>query len=379
MGVKANIVWLSGAASLLGAGEILAQEHVVKIGLTSPLTGSQAAMGEDHVNGVKIAIAEVNGSGLVVGGKKVKFELQPEDDQADPKTGVNAAQKLTDMKVAAVLGPYNSGVAIPASRVYNDAGIPMLAVASNPKVTKQGFPYVFRIGASDGQLGGKMAFFAAKELKLKKVAVVDDRTAYGQGVAEEFIKTAKENGIDIAAREFTTDKAVDFATILTSLKMKKVDGIFFGGYYPQGSAMRRQMKQLGLGDAYLMGGDGICAAEMGKLGGEAVDGNVYCTQGGSILETQEAGNRFVAKYQNLYNKKPLTYAVSFYDGVYLLADAMKKADSTDPKKFMPALQAIAYKGTAGTYEFDKDHDLKSAPVTVYRFKNGEPAAVKGYE
>jgi ABC-type branched-subunit amino acid transport system substrate-binding protein len=379
METKTYITSLIGAATLMAANQILAQEHVVKIGLTSPLTGAQAAVGEDHINGVKMAIAEVNNSNLLIGGKKVKFEILPEDDQADPKTGVNVAQKFADMKVAAVLGPYNSGVAIPASKVYNNAGIPMLAVASNPKITKQGFSNVFRIGASDSQLGGTIGTFAGKELKLKKVAVIDDRTAYGQGVAEEFIKTAKENGIEIVAREYTTDKSVDFATILSSLKAKKVEGIFYGGYFPQGAPMRRQMKQLGLGDLYFLGGDAICASEMGKLGGDAVDDRVYCTQGGAVLETQDGGNRFVAKYQSLYNKKPLIYAVSFYDGVFVLAKAMKKADSVDPVKFMPVLQNIAYRGTAGTYAFDNNHDLKSAPITVYRFKNGDPVAFKSYE
>ncbi len=354
-----------------------AADQVVKIGFSSPLTGGQASAGKDNLRGVQMAVEELNKKGLVIGGNKIKFEIMAEDDQADPKSGVQVAQKLVDAGVKGVMGPYNSGVAIPASRVYNDAGIVMATVGSNPKITLQGFPYVFRIGANDSQLGGKMALYAAREMKLKKVAVIDDRTSYGQGVAEEYMKAAKANGTDIIAREYTNDKASDFNAILTSIKAKHPDGIFYGGYFTQAAAMARQMHQLDI-NVYLLGGDAICDAEMGKLGGSAVGAHVYCTQGGSILAAQTAGKAFSANYLKQYNTKPMTYAVSFYDGMMAIADAMTKANSVEPKQYMPALAAIKYKGVTGVYEFDSNHDLKSSPVTIYQFKNGEPSPLTSY-
>jgi branched-chain amino acid transport system substrate-binding protein len=354
-----------------------AADQTVKIGFSSPLTGAQSAAGKDNRNGVQMAIDALNKNPIVVGGKTIHFEMLDEDDEADPKSGVQAAQKLVDAGVKAVLGPYNSGVAIPASRVYNDAGIVMATVGSNPQITLQGYPYVFRIGASDSQLGGKMALYAAKELKLKKVAVVDDRTAYGQGVAEQFIKAAKAHGVDIVRREFTNDRATDFNSILTSIKAKKPDGIFFGGYYPQAAAMRQQMQQLGI-NAYLMGGDAICNEKLGQLGGSAVDSHVYCTQGGSMLEAQTSGKAFSSDYQKRNGSKPLTYAVSFYDGMMAIANAMKKANSVEPAKYAPVLASGKYQGVAGVYEFDRHHDLKDSPVTVYRFEGGAPTPLTSY-
>jgi len=370
--VRASIVLAALPAVAFAAGE-----QTVKIGFSSPMTGAQAPAGQDNANGLKMAIAELNAKGTMVGASKVNFELLVEDDQGDPKSGVQAAQKLVDAGVKAVIGPYNSGVAIPASRVYNDAGIVMATVGSNPKITLQKFPYVFRIGANDSQLGGKMALYAAKELKLKKITVIDDRTAYGTGVVDEFIKAAKGAGMTIVSREYTNDKATDFMSILTTTKAKNPDAIFYGGYFAQAATMKRQMKQLGL-QAYLLGGDTICNAEMGKLTGDAMDDRVYCTQGGSLLEAQTAGKTFSDNYQKLYGSKPLTYAVSFYDGMMLVADAMQKAKSVEPKQYAPVLAAINHDGVAGNYSYDKNHDMKSSPVTVFDFRNGEPHPLTSY-
>jgi branched-chain amino acid transport system substrate-binding protein len=364
---------ISLACGLAVAGASMAQE-VVKIGFSSPLTGPQAAAGKDNETGAKMAVDELNKKKITVGGKTVTFELQAEDDQADPKAGVAVAQKLVDAKVKAVLGPYNSGVAIPASKLYNDANIVMATVGTNPRITQQGFKYVFRLDPNDNQLGGDMAIYAAKQLKLKKVAVIDDRTAYGQGVAESFLAAAKANHIVIAGREFTNDKASEFSAILTSIKGKQVDGIFYGGYFAQAAALKRQMKQLGI-DATLMGGDAICNAETGKLGGDVVNDKLYCVQGGSVLGARTSEKTFLADYQKLYGKTPLTYAPYFYDGMMMIADAMKKANSTDPVKFAPVLATMKHAGVVGSYEFDAGHDLKNSPVTIYQFKGGEPVAV----
>ncbi|HZW20347.1 branched-chain amino acid ABC transporter substrate-binding protein [Noviherbaspirillum sp.] len=365
------------AFSLAAPASWAQEAQAVKIGFSSPLSGPQAAAGKDNQGGFLMAIERLNSQGITVGGKKVKFEPLVEDDQADPRAGVTVAQKLVDAGVKAIVGPYNSGVTIPASKVYNDAGIVMATVASNPKVTEQGFSYVYRVAANDIQLGGKMALYAAKELKVKRVAIVDDRTAYGQGLGNEFEKVAKANGVQIIGREFTNDKASDFMAILTSLKGKKPDAIFYGGYAPQGGPMARQMKQIGF-NALLLGGDGICSPEMGRLGGEAVGQQVYCTQGGAILDKAEAGAAFAADYKKKYNRPPEVYAASFYDGMMLIAEAMKAANSVEPKQYAPALAKIKYKGVAAAYEFDDKHDLKQSPVTVFQFKGGEPVAVTSY-
>ncbi|OWY29842.1 branched-chain amino acid ABC transporter substrate-binding protein [Herbaspirillum robiniae] len=353
-----------------------AADKIVKIGFSSPLTGAQAAAGKDNERGLRMAVDELNQKGVKVGADTVKFEAMVEDDQADPKTGVAVAQKLVDAQVKAVFGPYNSGVAIPASKLYNDAGIVMATVGSNPKITLQGFANVYRVSASDSQLGGKMALYAARELKFKRVSLVDDRTAYGVGVAEEFAKVAKANGIEIVSRDFTNDKASDFNAILTSIKGKKPDAVFYGGYFSQAAPMKRQMKTLGL-DVPLMGGDAICDTEMGKLGGDAVNGSVYCTQGGGLLKTNSA-ETFVANYEKRNNAKPMFYAVSFYDAMKLVAEAMSRAGSVEPAKYGPVLAQASFKGVAGTYEFDANHDLKSSPVTIFQFKNGRPEPLANY-
>jgi branched-chain amino acid transport system substrate-binding protein len=368
---------ISGLALLGLVGTVSAQETIVKIGHSGPLSGAQSFSGKDNENGVRLAIEELNAKPITVGGKKVKFELITEDDQADPKGGVNVAQKLIDSGVRFVVGPYNSGVTIPASRVYSEGGALVATVASNPKVTDQGYKNIYRINASDSQLGGKMALYAAKELKIKNVAVVDDRTAFGQGVAEEFKKQAKASGLNVVGHEFTTDKASDFTAILTSLKSKKADAIFFGGYAPQGGPMARQMKQLGF-NAKLLGGDTICVAEMAKLGGEAVGDNVLCAQGGAILDKAAAGPEFKAKYKKRYNQDPDVYAASFYDGMLMFAEAMKKANSIDAAKVGAEITKGSYKGVAGTYAFDDKGNMKSSPVTVFTFKNGQPVPLTSY-
>lgn len=361
------------ACGLAISGASMAQE-IVKIGLTSPLTGPQAPAGKDNESGAKMAIEQLNKSNFTVAGKPVTFQLLSEDDQGDPKAGVAVAQKLVDAKVKAVLGPYNSGVAIPASKVYNDTGIVMATVGTNPRITQQGYEHVFRLDPNDNQLGGNMAIYAAKQLKLKRVAVIDDRTAYGQGVAEAFLNAAKANKIEIVSREYTNDKASEFSAILTSIKGKQVDAIFYGGYFAQAGAMKRQMKQLGL-DVILMGGDAICNAETGKLGGDAVNDKLYCVQGGTVLGGKAAEKTFLGNFQKTYGKAPLTYAPYFYDGMLMIAEAMKKANSTDPAKFSPVLAKLKYSGVVGDYEFDTGHDLKDSPVTIYQFKGGEPVAV----
>jgi branched-chain amino acid transport system substrate-binding protein len=373
-----HVMTLAAAALLLVAQAATADEQVVKIGVTGPLSGANAFAGKDNENGVRLALEELNAKKMTVGGKTVKFELMSEDDQGDPKAGVSVAQKLADAGVKFVLGPYNSGVAIPASRVYNDAGIIMSTVGTNPKVTQSGYKNVFRIVASDNQVGSSMAAYAAKQLKVKTVGVIDDRSAFGQGVAAEFIKQAKASGLTVAGHEFTNEKATDFAAILTALKAKKVDAIFFGGYAPQGAPMTRQMRALGLKDVKLLGGDTLCSPEMAKLGGEAVGENVLCAQGGAILDKQANGPAFQKRYTARFKQAPDVYAASFYDQTMFMAQAMKTANSLDPSVVAVTMHASSYKGVVGTYAYDAAGNMLKSAVTVYTFKNGAPAPLASY-
>ncbi|MBA5607955.1 branched-chain amino acid ABC transporter substrate-binding protein [Duganella sp. FT3S] len=373
-----NFKHIAGAVALLGmAGAAGAQDMVVKIGHSGPLSGAQAFSGKDNENGARLAVEELNAKPITVAGRKIKFELLSEDDQGDPKSGVAVAQKLVDAGVRYVVGPYNSGVAIPASRTYHDAGALVATVATNPKLTQQGYQGLFRVNASDTQLGSKMALYAANALHLKNVAVIDDRTAFGQGVAEEFKKQAKASGMTVAGHEFTNDKAFDFTSILTKLKAKKVEAIFFGGYAPQGAPMVRQMKQLGI-NARLLGGDTICTAEMGKLAGDAAGENVLCSQGGAILDKAASGPAFKAKYKQRFKQDADVYAASYYDAVQLYAQAMQKVNSTDPLKVGVAVAAGSYQGVAGTYAFDTHGDMKQSPVTIFTFRHGQPVPLTSY-
>ena len=377
MGLKDNVKYAAAAMAVLAATAVQAQETVVKIGHSGPLSGAQAFSGKDNENGARLAVEELNAKPITVAGKKLKFELLSEDDQGDPKAGVAAAQKLIDNGVRFIVGPYNSGVTIPASRAYNDAGALVATVATNPKITQQGYKGLFRVNASDTQLGSKMALYAANVLKFKNVAFIDDRTAFGQGVAEEFKKQARASGMTVAGHEFTTDRAFDFNAILTKLKNKKIEAIFFGGYAPQAAPMARQMKQLGI-NAKLLGGDTICTAEMGKLGGESVGENVLCSQGGAVLEKASAGPAFKARFKARFKKDPDVYAAAYYDATMLYAQGMQKSASVDPQKVGAAISAGTYQGVAGSYAFDARGDMKESPVTIYTFKGGQPVPLSSY-
>ncbi|MPQ57174.1 branched-chain amino acid ABC transporter substrate-binding protein [Duganella sp. FT27W] len=377
MGLKDNVKYAAAALAVLAATAVQAQDTVVKIGHSGPLSGAQAFSGKDNENGARLAVEELNAKPITVAGKKLKFELLSEDDQGDPKAGVAAAQKLIDNGVRFIVGPYNSGVTIPASRAYNDAGALVATVATNPKITQQGYKGLFRVNASDTQLGSKMALYAANVLKFKNVAVIDDRTAFGQGVAEEFKKQARASGMTVAGHEFTTDRAFDFNAILTKLKNKKIEAIFFGGYAPQAAPMARQMKQLGI-NAKLLGGDTICTAEMGKLGGESVGENVLCSQGGAVLDKASAGPAFKARFKARFKKDPDVYAAAYYDATMLYAQGMQKSASVDPQKVGAAISAGTYQGVAGSYAFDARGDMKESPVTIYTFKGGQPVPLSSY-
>jgi branched-chain amino acid transport system substrate-binding protein len=355
-------------AVILAAAPAQAQE-VVKIGFASPLTGGQASYGKDNQNGAQLAIDELNAQGLAIGGKTVKFELMAEDDQADPKMGPLVAQKLVDAKVAGVVGHFNSGVTIPASKVYSDAGIPQLSVSTNVKYTMQGYKTAFRLMADDGKQGKALGEYAVKNLKFKRLAVIDDSTAYGQGLADEFERAAKASGGQVVKREHTNDKAVEFAALLTSIKAQNPDAIFFGGYDQQAAPMARQMKTLGM-DMKLMGGETMNSSKFIELAGPAAEGAIASTPG-AALDSRPGGKAFADKYKARYNQDVGLYAPYFYDGVMLIAAAMKAANSTDPAKYLPALAKMRFDGVTANISFDERGDLTQGLLTIFEVKNGK--------
>jgi branched-chain amino acid transport system substrate-binding protein len=343
----------------------------VRIAVVGPLSGAAANYGKDNERGAQLAVNDLNASQFKIGGKAVKFELVSEDDQADPKQGTAVAQKLVDSGVNGVVGHNNSGTTIPASRIYSDAGLPMITpAASNPKVTQLGYKTTFRTIAHDGMIGSALAVYAATNLHVRNVAVIDDRTAYGQGLADEFEKTFKSLGGVVVSREFTNDKATDFLPILTTVKGKKPQAVFFGGLDGQAGTMLRQMAQLGIGELPFMGGDGVCTGELPKLGAQAVGKNVICGDGGEALMDMKGGPNFAKRYKAAYNDDVVVYAPYAYDNVMILARAMQTAGSAEPAKYLASISKTKYEGVTGLIEFDGSGQRKKAAVTLSTYPKG---------
>ncbi len=372
MQVKLNVI--VGAALITLGAAAYAEDMVVKIGHVGPTSGGIAHLGKDNENGARMAIEDLNAKGVKIGGKTVKFELLAEDDAGDPKQGTAVAQKLVDEKVNGVIGHLNSGTTIPASKVYFDAGIPQISPsATNPKYTRNGYKTAFRVVADDTQLGGTLGRYAVKNLHAKSIAVIDDRTAYGQGVAEEFAKAAKAAGAKISERQYTTDKATDFTAILTAVKSKKPDVVFYGGMDAVAGPMLRQMKQLGI-SAKFMGGDGICTSELPKLAAGAMDdGQVVCAEAGGVEGKQKVGmEAFKKRFKEKFGADVQIYAPYVYDAVNVMVAAMEKAGSADPKKYLPVLaKTTNYHGVTGDISFDKKGDIKNGALTLYTYKGGQ--------
>lgn len=364
---------LTVAAAIAALAGVSVAQEVVRIGHVAPLSGPQAHYGKDNENGSRMAIDELNAQGVVIGGKKVKLELLAEDDAADPKQGAAVAQKLCDSKAAGVVGHLNSGTTIPASKVYNDCGIPhVTGAATNPNLTKPGYKTTFRIIANDNALGSGVATYAADTLKLKTVAVIDDRTAYGQGLANVFKRVAAEKGIKVVDEQFTTDKATDFMAILTAIKAKNPDAIFFGGMDPQAGPMLRQMEQLGMTNVKYFGGDGLCTTEIAKLAsGAKTLTNVVCAEGGASLAKMPGGLAWKAKYDAKYPNQYQIYSPYTYDATMVLVDAMKRAGSWDPKVYIPELLKSNYKGVTANIAFEPNGEMKNPAITLYVYRDGK--------
>ncbi|TKC83573.1 branched-chain amino acid ABC transporter substrate-binding protein [Trinickia terrae] len=365
---------LAGAtlvAALSLAGTAYAQQaDEVKIGFAGPMTGAQAHYGADFKNGITLGIEDMNATKPVIGGKPVKFVLDAADDQADPRTGTTVAQKLVDDGIKGMLGHFNSGTTIPASRIYANAGIPEIAMATAPEYTAQGFKTTFRMMTSDTQQGSVAGTFAVKSLNMKKIAIVDDRTAYGQGLADQFEKAAKAAGATIVDREFTNDKAVDFKAILTKLKAANPDLIYYGGADSQAGPMVKQMKTLGM-KAPLMGGEMVHTPTFLQVAGDAADGTI-ASLAGLPLDDMPGGKDYVAKYKKRFGEDVQTYSPYAYDGAMAMFNAMKKANSTDPAKYLPLLAQTDMPAVTTTHlAYDTKGDLRNGGITVYKVEGGK--------
>jgi branched-chain amino acid transport system substrate-binding protein len=344
-------------------------QKVVKIGVSGPYTGGAASYGKDFESAVKLAIDEANAAGIKLGGEAVRFELISEDDAGDAKQAVSVATKLVDMKVAGVVGHLQSGATIPASKVYHDAGIPQVApAATNPILTRQGFKTAFRVIGDDQQVGTAMAGYIVTKLGFKSVAVIDDRTAFGQGLADVVAKTVPTLGGKVLAREFTTDKATDFKAILTTIKSKNVQAIFYGGLNAQAGPLKRQMMDLGM-SAQLFGSS-ISSDEFVSFAGKEAAEGTYSADSGQAIENMPGGPDFVKKFTAKYGPVVM-YAPYGYDATNVLINAMKAANSADPKKYLPQISKLNFKGVTGPIAFDNKGDLRSAAVTFFRVKAGK--------
>jgi branched-chain amino acid transport system substrate-binding protein len=375
MQMKLKLVALAASAAVAGLAS--AQEQVVKIGSVAPMSGPQAHYGRDNANGVLMAVEDLNKQNISIGGKKVKFEVQVEDDAADPKQGTAVAQKLCDAKVAGVVGHLNSGTTIPASKVYHDCGIPHITgAATNPDLTKPKYNTTYRIIANDNALGAGLALYAADKLKLKSVAIIDDRTAYGQGVAEVFKKTALAKGMKVVDTQYTTDKATDFMAILTSIKSKKPDAVFYGGMDAQAGPMLRQLEQLGMTNVKFFGGDGICTQKIIELsGGAKTLDNVVCAEGGASIAKMPGGTAWKKRYDEKYPNQFQIYSPFTYDATFVLVDAMKRAKSWDPKVYVKELPKTSFKGVTATIAFEPNGEMKNPAMTLSVYKDGKKVAL----
>ncbi|AET92676.1 extracellular ligand-binding receptor [Burkholderia sp. YI23] len=357
------------AGALLAAPSAFAVD--VNIGLAAGLTGSSSHYGEDIKRGAQLAIEDANAKKLVIGGKPANFVLSVEDDQGDPRIGAQVAQKLVDEHVVGVVGHFNSGTSIPASRIYHGAGIPMVSpAATNPTLTSQGYADVFRLINSDAQMGQLAGRYAVDSMKAKSIAVMDDRTAFGQGIADEFVKGVEKSGGKIAMREFTTDKAVDFRAQLTHIKSINPDVVFWAGLDQQAATIAKQMRALGIKAVLLGGGSFQNDTFLQVAGPQASDGALSWGYG-APLTASATGKQFEDRMKSKYGQGVVAFAPNAYDATWVLIRAMQKANSTDPKVYGPQIKSVSFPGITGDVSFQANGDLKAPGATLYKVEQGK--------
>jgi branched-chain amino acid transport system substrate-binding protein len=344
---------------------------VIRIGHVAPLSGGDSHLGKDNENGARLAADEINAAGGVkVGDKTYRVEILGEDDKADPREGTLAAQKLVDAGVIAVVGHLNSGCSIPASKIYHDANIAQISPSSTAiKYTDQGFKTTFRVVANDRQQGTAMANYAIDVFKAKSVAIVDDRTAYGQGLVDVVAQVVKEHGINVVAREYTDNKASDFNAILTKIRATRPDVIIYGGMDDTAGPMAKQIHQLGV-KSPMLSGDGACSPEFINLAGDGAE-MLTCSRAGEAVEKLPRGAQFMSRYKAKFGSDVQIYAPYSYDAVYVIADAVHRAGTLDRAAVTAAVATTDFDGLTGRIAFDAKGDLKNGAISIFKVQGGK--------
>jgi len=341
------------------------KEDTIKIGIAGPMTGDQAKMGMDFKNGVSLAVEEWNNKGGVLG---KKIEVVISDDQHDPKQAVSLANKMINNGVAGVIGHFNSSCSIPASDVYNRAGIPMITPGStNPQLTEKGYRGIFRVCGRDDQQGKAGAEFALKSLRLKTVAILHDKTTYGQGLADEFKKFLGDK-VNIAYYGGIVQGDKDFKMVLIAIKTKNPELIFYGGIYPEAGLLVKQAKELGL-NARFMSGDGTIDPKFIEIAGAPAAEGTYLTFSPDPRNISSAKG-FIEKYQSQYGDIG-PYSVYAYDAANILLSAIREAKSTEGKAVIDKLHAMEFDVALGKIRFDAKGDVTASPYVVWITKNGK--------
>lgn len=370
--VRASFLLIALLASLFAGCQKGTQGPAeIVIGVAGPMTGDQSKLGGDVERGTRLAVEEWNGRGGI-NGKKIRLEVG--DDQHDPKQAVSVANKLVNSGIVGVVGHFNSSASIPASSVYNGAGVPMITPAStNPRLTDQGFWNVFRVCGRDDQQGKVAADLVGTQLKLKRVAILHDKTTYGQGLAEEFRKSlAAYPTIEVVSFDGITQGDKDFRGILTSIKGKDPELFFFGGVFPEGGQLAKQAKEVGL-TAPMLSGDGVIDPKFIEIAGTAAEGTYLTFTADPEKMPQAKG--FLDKYKAKYGNELAPYAIYSYDAANILltslAEAEKEGKLKDGKRVAEIVRNAKYDGALGHIEFDAKGDVKKSPYIVWITKNGK--------
>jgi len=351
-----------------------AKAQNVTVGFAAPLTGDNAVYGLGMKNAVQMAIDEVNASDEA---KKagITFDISAQDDQGDPKQAVNVANVLVaDPKVAAIAGHFNSGCSIPASPVYNEAGLAMISVSSNPKLTAQGFKVVNRIVPKD-DAQGSFAAGLVKKLGFDSVALLDDSTPYGEGLGKEFRTQFEKDGGKILAAEKIQSKETDFKALATKFKGLVPKAIYYGGAHTEGALISKQMKETGL-KVPLIGGDLLYTEEFIKIAGAANAEGDICTILGLPIDQQPGGAKFIEAYKAKYNKGPEAYDSYAYDSAKIIMAAVIKVGTGDRAKVAEAIRAITFDGVTGSVSFDANGDTTNKVISAYKVTGGKWVQIK---
>jgi len=340
--------------------------RIVKIGHVAPLSGALAFLGQDVENGARLAIEDVNAFNVSIAGEHIWFQLVAKDDGGDPAKGVNVARELVAEGVSGVVGHMNSGTTVPASRIYANAGIVQISPsAANPIYTKQGFPTAFRVMTNDQALAQLLGRYVAQTTTPKGVVIVDDATAYGQGVADAFADQMNNPGVAVSERIRVSNRQTDFSEIAEKIRAQSPDLVFFGGLDNTAGSLLGALHAQGL-DPVFVGADGICTDRMARLV-DNVD-KVICAEAGGVgAEFTDSLARFKDKYRHRYSSEVQIFAPESYDAVRVMVEAMRQANSTDPRVYINTLRQIQYQGVVGRYQFDRYGDVQSPTITVYQY------------